>query len=71
MAIWASCLFVPLFNLHYNLLNVEDIDFIFEIAFSTKDVLSIATKVDDLVTLTLTLAKKVFFNIFLSPGHGV
>ena len=69
------CLFVCLLstlNLRYNFWTVRDRDFIFGMhAYSTNDALSNDTKVNDLVTLTLTSKLKIPFSTLLPPGHSV
>ena len=81
--LFLSCLSVVNFNLRYNL-AVRDRDFIFGMhtplmmpfqmsprswhAYSTNDALSKDTKVNDLVTLTLTLKLKIAFWTLLPLG---
>ena len=61
------CLSVVNFNLRYNFWTVRDSLHIWH-AYSTNDSLSNDTKVNDLVTLTLTLKLKIAFWTLLPPG---
>ena len=68
--LFLSCLSVVNFNLHYNFWTVKDRDFIFGMhtQYSTNDTLSNNTKVNELVTLTLTFVPKIAFYDFVAPG---
>ena len=61
------CLSVVNFNLRYNFLTVWNRDFIFWHAYSNKDALSNDTKVDEIVTLTMTFELKIVFFLTLLP----
>ena len=61
------CLSVVNFNLCYNFWTARDIFHIWH-AYSTNEALSNDTKVNDLVTLTLTLKLKIAFRILFPPG---
>ena len=62
------CLSVVNFNLRYNFWTVRDRDFIFGMHTSTNNALSNDTKINDLVTLTLTLKLKIAFSTLLPLG---
>ena len=61
------CLSVVNFKLRYNFWTLRDRDFIWH-AYSTNDARSNDTKVNDLVTLTLTLKLKIAFFNFVAAG---
>ena len=78
--LFLSCLFVCLFvclsvvnfNLRYNFWTVRHRDFIFGMhtPLMTNDTLSNDIKINDLVTLTLTLKLTIAFWTLLLPGQG-
>ena len=61
------CLSVLNFNICYNFWTIRGRNFIFGM-HSTNDSLSNDTKVNDLVTLTLTFALKIAFLDFIAAG---
>ena len=70
------CLFISLsvvnFNLRYNFWTVRDKDFIFGIfGMHINDALSSDTKVNDLVTFTLTFVQKKLFELCCHRGNSV
>ena len=62
------CLSVVNFNLRYNFLTTRDRDFIFGMHTPVMKPFKLTPKINDLVTLTLTLKLKIAFWTLMPPG---